>query len=224
MFRRTKIIATLGPATDDPTMLEKIIQAGVDVVRLNFSHQTPEIHQKRLAALRECASTHGRTIGAIVDLQGPKIRIESFREGYIVLKEGDPFILDATLANHAGNQQAVGITYKQLPQDVLKGDTLLLDDGRIVLAVIKVVETQIQCEVIVGGKLSNNKGINRQGGGLSANALTYKDRADIATAAAMHVDYIAVSFPRCAEDIHEARELLEAAGGNSAIIAKDFIP
>ncbi len=220
MFRRTKIIATLGPATDDPTMLEKIIQAGVDVVRLNFSHQTPEIHQKRLAALRECASTHGRTIGAIVDLQGPKIRIESFREGYIVLKEGDSFILDATLANHAGNQQAVGITYKQLPQDVLKGDTLLLDDGRIILTVIKVVETQIHCEVIVGGKLSNNKGINRQGGGLSANALTYKDRADIATAATMHVDYIAVSFPRCAEDIHEARELLEAAGGNSGIIAK----
>jgi pyruvate kinase len=220
MFRRTKIIATLGPSTDDPAMLEKIVQAQIDLVRLNFSHQTSEVHQKRLTALRECASLHRRTIGSIADLQGPKIRIESFYEGYIILKEGDPFILDATLANDAGNQQAVGITYKQLPQDVQQGDTLLLDDGRIMLSVKQVLETQIHCEVIVGGKLSNNKGINRQGGGLSAKALTYKDRADITAAAAMHVDYIAVSFPRCADDIHEARQLLEAAGGNSGIIAK----
>jgi len=220
MLRRTKIIATLGPSTDDPKMLDKIIQAGVDVVRLNFSHETPKIHQLRLEAVRKRANAYGRPIGAIVDLQGPKIRIEGFNQGKVILNEGDQFILDATCPSDAGNQQRVGITYKQLPKDVQSGDTLLLDDGRIVLKVKQVVDAQISCKVIVGGKLSNHKGINRQGGGLSADALTYKDRADIATAAAMQVDYLAVSFPRSAEDIHEAREILQAAGGKAGIIAK----
>ena len=201
-------------------MLTQLIQAGVDVVRLNFSHETSEIHQLRLEQVRQCADALGRSIGVIVDLQGPKIRIENFSEGKIFLNEGDEFILDATCPNHAGNQQRVGITYKPLPKDVRPGDTLLLDDGRIVLEVKEVVENQIHCQVVVGGILSNGKGINRQGGGLSANALTYKDRMDIASAAAMQVDYLAVSFPRCAEDIHEARQLLQTAGAKGGIIAK----
>jgi len=201
-------------------MLTQLIQAGVDVVRLNFSHETSEIHQRRLEQVRQCADALGRPIGVIVDLQGPKIRIESFSEGKILLNEADEFILDATCPNHAGNQQRVGITYKPLPKDVRLGDTLLLDDGRIVLEVKEVIESQIHCQVVVGGILSNGKGINRQGGGLSADALTYKDRLDIATAAAMQVDYLAVSFPRSAEDIYEARQLLQTAGGKGGIIAK----
>ncbi len=220
MLRRTKIIATLGPATDDPEMLDKIIQAGVDVVRLNFSHQTAEIHQKRLEAVRACASAHGRPIGVIVDLQGPKIRIEAFKNGYIMLNEGNEFTLDTACPTNDGDQQHVGITYKQLPKDVKKGDILLLDDGRIVLKIQEVVNGCINCKVSIGGKLSNHKGINRQGGGLSAGALTYKDKEDIITAANMHVDYIAVSFPRSADDIIEARQLLQTAGGKGGVIAK----
>ncbi len=166
MLRRTKIIATLGPATDDPKMLDKIIQAGVDVVRLNFSHQTAEIHQQRLEAVRTCASAYGRPIGVIVDLQGPKIRIEAFKDGHIMLNEGDKFTLDTACPSKDGDQQHVGITYKQLPKDVKKGDILLLDDGRIVLKIQEVVNGCIHCKVSIGGKLSNHKGINRQGGGL----------------------------------------------------------
>ncbi len=220
MLRRTKIIATLGPSTDDPKMLDKLVQAGVDVVRLNFSHETAEIHQRRLEKVRQCASAYGRVVGVIADLQGPKIRIEKFSNGSITLNEGDPFTLDATCPSNAGNQDRVGLTYKQLPKDVHNGDILLLDDGRIVLKVKNVVDTQILCKVIVGGVLSNHKGINRQGGGLSADALTHKDRADIVAAIAMRADYLAVSFPRSAADIHEARQILQASGGNCGIIAK----
>lgn len=220
MFRRTKIIATLGPATDAPGMLEKLIVAGVDVVRLNFSHETHTAQQRRATAVRECAEKAGREIGIIADLQGPKIRIECFKEGEIHLCEGDSFALDAMLANDDGDQQQVGITYKQLPGDLLIDDILLLDDGRITLKVKKIENGRVCCEVIVGGKLSNHKGINRQGGGLSAGALTHKDREDIAAAAAMDVDYLAVSFPRTAADIQEARRLFQAAGSNGGIIAK----
>jgi len=220
MFRRTKIIATLGPATDAPAMLEKLICAGVDVVRLNFSHETHAAQQRRAQAVRECAEKCGREIGIIADLQGPKIRIECFKEGEITLHEGDLFTLDATLPNNDGDQQQVGITYKQLPGDVQTDDLLLLDDGRITLKVKKIEGGRVHCEVTVGGVLSNHKGINRQGGGLSAGALTHKDREDIAAAAAMNVDYLAVSFPRTAEDIQEARRLFQIAGGNGGIIAK----
>lgn len=220
MLRRTKIIATLGPSTDDPKMLDKIVQAGVDVVRLNFSHQTTDTHWQRLKAIRKHANAYGRPIGVIADLQGPKIRIERFKEGKVLLNEGEKFTLDATCPSDAGNQNRVGITYKQLPKDVRRGDTLMLDDGRIVLRVKDAAETQIHCKVIIGGTLSDHKGINRQGGGLSAEALTHKDRVDIATAAAMQVDYIAVSFLRSAEEVHEARHLLQAAGGKGEIIAK----
>ncbi len=221
MFRRTKIIATLGPATDDPEILHKVIKAGVDVIRLNFSHQGAEIHQKRLEAIkRTCTNDYGRPVGVIADLQGPKIRIESFTTGQIVLEKGQHFILDAACPSDAGNQQRVGLTYKQLPRDVRRGDALLLDDGRLRLEVKQVQGTQIICKVAMGGTLSNHKGINRVGGGLSAKALTHKDRNDIAIAAEMQVDYVAVSFPRTAEDIHEARELFRSAGGKGGIIAK----
>ncbi|GAB6041509.1 pyruvate kinase [Endothiovibrio diazotrophicus] len=219
-MRRTKIVATLGPATDDPKVLDAVIEAGVDVVRLNFSHGSHEEHQRRADEVRNRARAYGRQVGVIADLQGPKIRIDRFKTGKVHLKEGDLFILDAALGVNDGDETRVGLTYKELPQDVKRGDTLILDDGAIVLWVDDVTGEQINCRVVVGGELSNNKGINRQGGGLSASALTDKDREDIKAAAAIEADYLAVSFPRSADDIRQARELLEAAGGHAGIIAK----
>ncbi|HEB99803.1 MAG TPA: pyruvate kinase [Thiotrichales bacterium] len=220
MLRRTKIIATLGPATDDPKMLDALIQAGVDVVRLNFSHGTHEEHRLRAETVRNRARAHGRQVGVLADLQGPKIRIERFQEGKVVLQEGARFVLDASLAPDAGSEEGVGITYKQLPEDVHRGDTLLLDDGHVVLWVEDVTGPRIECRVVVGGVLSDSKGINRQGGGLSAKALTDKDRADIRAAADIQADYLAISFPRSGDDVNEARELLRQAGGHGGIVAK----
>lgn len=220
MFRRTKIVATLGPATDDPSTLDELIQAGVDVVRANFSHGSAEDHIRRTEAVRNRARAHGRQVGVLADLQGPKIRIDRFKDGKIVLEEGERFILDGTLGANDGTRERVGLAYKELPADVNRGDTLLLDDGRIVFWVEEVSGAEIICKVQVGGTLSNNKGINRQGGGLSAAALTEKDKEDIKTAAEMQADYIAISFPRCAADVHLARELLRAAGGHGGIVAK----
>lgn len=220
MLRRTKIVATLGPATDPPKVLDKLIDAGVDVVRVNFSHDTGEVHMRRAEAARERARAHGREVGVLVDLQGPKIRIGRFVDGSITLAEGDSFILDVNHSLDAGTRERVGVTYKALADDVVRGATLLLDDGRIVLWVDKVEGGAVLCRVVVGGELSNSKGINRQGGGLSAKALTDKDREDIRVAAAMSADYVAISFPRSAEDIDEARRLLRAAGGHAGIVAK----
>src|SRR3569833_1453092 len=220
MLRRTKIVATLGPATDDPKALDGIIQAGVDVVRINFSHGEPGEHRRRVEAVRNRARAHGRQVGVLAALQGPKIRIDRFNDGKVNLFEGDRFSLDAIWPANEGNRERVGLTYKELPNDVNRGDTLLLDDGRIVLWVEKVDRGEIVCKVVVGGDLSNNKGINRQGGGLSAAALTDKDRADIITAAELEADYVAVSFPRCADDIHLARRLLREAGGQGDIVAE----
>lgn len=221
MLRRTKIVATLGPATDTPEMLRKLFETGVDVVRLNFSHGDAETHRQRVTAVREQSQAVNRKIGIMLDLQGPKIRIERFIDHSITLNEGDKFVLDATLDSDQGNQERVGISFKQLSKDVDKGDTLLLDDGRIVLKVDDVLNnTEIHCHVIVGGILSDHKGINRLGGGLSADALTHKDRRDIEKAAELQVDYVAVSFPRSAADIHEARHLLQTVGGKGNIIAK----
>lgn len=220
MLRRTKIVATLGPATLNPQALDEVIQAGVDVVRVNFSHGSAAEHIECVETVRNRARAHGRQVGVIADLQGPKIRIESFVEGKIFLKESAIFTLDNNCPADAGTEERVGITYKRLPEDVKRGDTLLLDDGTIVLWVAEAYESQVVCRVIVGGELSNSKGINRQGGGLTAPALTEKDRRDIKTAAEMEADYVAISFPRSAEDIHEARKLFEAAGGKGGIIAK----
>lgn len=220
MLRRTKIVATIGPATEDPKVIDKLIEAGVDVVRLNFSHDKHEVHMRRAETVRERAKAHGREIGVVVDLQGPKIRIGKFKNNRITLAEGETFILDVDHPLEDGNQERVGVTYKNLPQDVARGVTLLLDDGRIVLWVDKVAGSAVNCRVVVGGELSNNKGINRQGGGLTANALTDKDRDDIRAAAKIQADYVAISFPRSADDINEARQLLRAAGGHGGIIAK----
>lgn len=220
MLRRTKIVATLGPATEDPKMMDKIIEAGVDVVRVNFSHGTAEEHIERADRLRNRARAHGRQVGVLCDLQGPKIRIEKFKNGKVMLEDGANFTLDTQLGSSDGDQERVGIAYKQLPDDVKRGDTLLLDDGRIVLWVDEVVDTEIKCRVVSGGALSDRKGINKQGGGLSAPALTDKDRQDIKTAAAMQADYVAVSFVRTAQDVEEARRLLHEAGGYGGIVSK----
>lgn len=220
MQRRTKIVATLGPATDDPKIMDALIEAGVDVVRLNFSHDKSEVHCRRAEQVRDRAKAHGRAVGLLVDLQGPKIRVGQFKNGPVLLKEGESFIIDVKHPLDAGTAERVGTTYHDLINDVDRGTTLLLDDGRIVLWVDEVRDTEIICRVIVGGELSNNKGINRQGGGLSAKALTDKDREDMKTAARIEADYVAISFPRSADDVNEARELLRAAGGHGRIIAK----
>jgi pyruvate kinase len=210
----------LGPATDEPKVLDKIIQAGVDLVRINFSHGKPEEHLERVEKVRNRARAHGRQVGVLADLQGPKIRIEKFRDGKVLLEEGQSFVLDAALDHDSGDHDRVGIAYKQLPEDVNRGDTLLLDDGRLVLWVDKVEGPQVVCRVVVGGVLSDRKGINKQGGGLSAPALTDKDKEDIKLAAKMEADYVAISFPRSADDVNEARALLRAAGGHGEIVAK----
>jgi len=218
MLRRTKIVATLGPASDDQDVLYNMIQAGVDVVRLNFSHGSADDHIRRAEQVRSIARARGRAVGVLVDLQGPKIRVGKFENGKIQLAKGDRFILDANC--ELGNQERVGLDYKDLPRDVRRGSTLLLDDGRIQMWVEKVDGAEIICKVTQGGVLSNNKGINQQGGGLSASALTEKDMEDIKTAAALKADYIAVSFPRDASDMLLARRLMQAAGGKSLLVAK----
>jgi pyruvate kinase len=197
-----------------------MIEAGMDVARLNFSHDAHEVHKKRAETVRNRARAHGRQIGVIVDLQGPKIRIERFANGKIELADGDNFILDSAHDPKQGNQERVGLAYKELPNDVSRGDTLLLNDGRIVLWVEEVEGTEVRCRVTQGGELSDRKGINKQGGGLSAPALTDKDRKDILAAADIKADYLAVSFVRNAEDVNEARRLLREAGGEGGVIAK----
>ncbi|MDH3370833.1 MAG: pyruvate kinase, partial [Gammaproteobacteria bacterium] len=208
MHRRTKIVATFGPATEDLKVIDKLIEAGLDVARLNFSHDRKEVHVHRAQTVRDRAKAHGREVGVVVDLQGPKIRTGKFKKGPVTLKEGEMFVLDVDHPLDAGTPERVGVTYKPLPQDVDRGATLLLDDGRIVLWVDQVEGNAVICRVVVGGELSDNKGINRQGGGLTAKALTDKDREDIRTAANIQADYVAISFPRSAEDVNEARQLL----------------
>ena len=219
-LRRTKIVCTMGPATDRGNNLEKIIAAGANVVRMNFSHGTPEDHIGRAQKVREIAKKLGRHVAILGDLQGPKIRVSTFKEGKIFLDVGDKFVLDAELPKGEGDQHAVGLDYKTLPQDVVPGDILLLDDGRVQLKVLSIEGAKVYTEVTVGGPLSNNKGINKLGGGLSADALTEKDKADIITAARIGVDLLAVSFPRSSADINYARQLAREAGLNAKIVAK----
>jgi len=218
MPRRTKIVATLGPASSDKKTLAAMIDAGLDVVRMNFSHGTAAEHAERVELVRALARKAGRSVGVLVDLQGPKIRIGRFQDDRVVLGSGDAFVLDAECK--LGDATRVGLDYKQLPQDVSAGDTLLLDDGRIVLKVNSVKGPRIQCTVEQGGQLSNNKGINRKGGGLTAPALTDKDVQDIKIAAQLKADYLAVSFPRSGADIQWARDLMLKAGGKAMLCAK----
>ena len=218
MQRSTKIVATLGPASSDPKVLSDLVAAGIDVVRLNFSHGTPDDHRQRLENLRNAMRLHGRTVGAMADLQGPKIRIGKFAGSKILLKSGQRFVLDAECG--LGDSGRVGLDYPELVEDVRPDDVLLLDDGRIVMTVERIDEGEIHCIVRQGGELSNNKGINRQGGGLSAPALTPKDMEDIKTAAALEVDFVAVSFPKSGGDLRLARQLLQEVGSQALIVAK----
>jgi pyruvate kinase len=220
MLRRTKIVATLGPASDDPKRLREMIKAGLDVARLNFSHGNETEQRERVKRIREAAKDCGRDIGIMGDLQGPKIRVRRFRDGSVVLANEAPFFLDSGLGERDGDVSGVGVAYERLHVDVDKGDTLLLNDGQIVLKVVRIDGTRIHTTVAQGGILSDHKGINRQGGGLSAPALTDKDRGDIVVAADLHLDFLAVSFVRSAEDVHETRRLLRAAGGHGLIVAK----
>lgn len=220
MPRRTKIVATLGPATDDPAVMDDIIAAGVDVVRLNLSHDSYARHRERAERIRERARLADHPLALLMDLQGPKIRIGQFSAGKIQLAEGSSFAIDVNCAIDAGDETRVGTTYVQLADDVTAGDTLLLDDGAIELKVTAINNGCIDCTVVVGGELSNNKGINKKGGGLSAPALTDKDKADIRFAAEIDADYLAVSFVRNGDDVRLARQLFQAAGGRGGIIAK----
>jgi len=219
-LRRTKIVSTLGPATDKGDILEQIIKSGVNTVRMNFSHGSAEDHIERAQRVREVAKKLNTYVAILGDLQGPKIRVARFQDGKIHLAIGDKFILDAALDRDAGDQNRVGIDYKELPNDVVPGDILLLDDGRVQLRVDSVEGTKVFTEVTVAGPLSNNKGINRKGGGLTAPALTDKDKEDIKTAAKIGVEYLAVSFPRNGADLDYARKLAEEAGFSPRIVAK----
>jgi len=219
MLRRTKIVATLGPASGSQKVLEDMIRAGVDLVRMNFSHGSAADHVKRAEVVRAAATAVGRTVGILADLQGPKIRVGKFENGKIELGKGDIFILDAELEG-PGNQQCVGLDYKELPDDVSTGSVLLLNDGMLEFDVVDVQGSRITCKVVRGGVLSNNKGINRKGGGLTAPALTEKDMEDIKTAALIKADYLAISFPRSGEDMRLARRLMHEAGGQSLLMAK----
>ncbi|MBF0281520.1 MAG: pyruvate kinase [Zetaproteobacteria bacterium] len=219
-LRRTKIVATIGPASESPEMLYKMIGAGVNVVRLNFSHGTPEEHQQRAENVRAAAKAHNVTVGILADMQGPKIRCGKFKKGKTFLEPGQKFILDAALPLEDGDDERVGLTYKELLHDVEPGARLLLNDGLLVMDVDHIHGNEIHCTVIVGGILSNNKGVNRAGGGLSAAALTEKDKEDIKTACAIGVDYIAISFPRDGRDMEYARALVQAEGSNAGLVAK----
>lgn len=219
-MRQTKIVATLGPASDKPGVLQGLVRAGVDVVRLNFSHGQAEDHAERVRAVRAAAAAEGRDVGILADLQGPKIRVECFADGPVELENGASFILDTAHPADAGNAQRVGVSYQALPKDVKAGDLLLLNDGLLRLGVERIEGTAVHCIVEQGGTLSDRKGLNKLGGGLSAAALTEKDRADIKTAVELGVDFLAVSFPRSGDDMKKARWLAEAAGGHPQLVAK----
>ena len=218
--RRTRIVATLGPATDPPEILEALLRAGVDVVRLNFSHGDPSAQVARGEAVRAMALKIGREIGILADLPGPKIRVETFAEGKVALKAGNRFDLVASLDAPPGDATQVGVSYLELPGDVVAGDVLLLDDGVVQLQVTAVEGERIVTTVLNDCFLSNRKGLNKQGGGLSLGAITEKDRELIAIAAGMNVDFIAVSFCRNADDMNEARRVAKAHGSSAALVAK----
>jgi len=218
--RRTKIIATLGPSTDRPGMLAKVIEAGADVVRLNLSHGTAEDQLARAEDLRRVATSLGVEVAILADLQGPKIRVERFADGAINLEPDQPFVLDCADQAPPGTAHRVGVSYKKLFKDVHPGDTLMLDDGLLSLRVDRIEGLEVHTHVLLGGQLSDRKGINRLGGGLSVDALSDKDRRDIELAARMGADYLAVSFPRTAADMNQARALLRGAGSSAALVAK----
>ena len=218
--RRTKILATLGPATDPPGVLEALFRAGVNVVRLNFSHGDPSGQARRAAEVRAAAQRVGSEIGILADLPGPKIRIERFAEGKVSLKAGDRFDLVASTDAPPGDARQIGVSYLGLPDDVAAGDVLLLDDGLMQLQVVEVQGERIVCSVLNDGVLSDRKGLNKQGGGLSLGALTERDKELIGIAAKIGVDFIAVSFCRNAQDMHDARAIAQQHGCDAALVSK----
>ena len=220
MLRRTKIIATLGPSSCDHEVLEGMVHAGMNVARINFSHEQSEDYPKLITILREISATNNCEIGIIADLQGPKIRIRSFSSGKVLLKSADEFFLDTLLGEFDGNTTGVGVDYENLHHDININDKLLLDDGKLILRVERIEMTRIYTKVIVGGELSNHKGVNFPAGGISVPVITKKDRQDIKLAAELRVDFLAVSFVRCAKDVCETRLLFEDAGGSGKIISK----
>jgi pyruvate kinase len=220
MPRRTKIVATLGPATDGIETTDRLIAAGVDVVRLNLSHDSLERHRERVRIIRDRSALAGRDIAILIDLQGPKIRVGTFRDGKVELETGADFLIDSNCGPNEGDQYRVGTTYPQLARDLSSGDTLILDDGAIELFVDRVEAGTVYCKVSVGGSLSNNKGINKRGGGLSAPALTDKDKRDIKFAGEINADYLGVSFVRSSDDVNTARRLFFEAGGRGGIVSK----
>ena len=220
MLRRTKIVATLGPASDDEKTLRRMIKAGLDVARLNFSHGEPDDHRRRAQMLRSAAAACGREVGIMGDLQGPKIRIRRFKDHSVELVDGEQFFLDSTLGLMDGDTTGVGVALDTLHEDVSPGDILLLNDGLITLEIERIEGTRIHTRVVNGGILSDHKGINLKGGGLSAAALTDVDKENIKIAADMELDFLAVSFVRNGEDVEEARRLLREAGGRGSIVAK----
>ena len=219
-LRRTKIVATIGPASSSPEVLEQLILAGMNVARLNFSHGNADEHRARAVLIREIAARLNCHVALLGDLQGPKIRIARFTDKKIELQAGDPFCFSITHPRDAGNQEVVCIDYPDLVTDCRVGDELLLDDGRIVMQVERVCADALHCQVLVGGPLSDHKGINRRGGGLTAPALTEKDKQDIRLAAELDLEYLAVSFPRDAADMHLARRLCQEAQCNAWLVAK----
>ena len=220
MNRKTKIVATLGPASDAPDVLSELLTAGVNVVRINFSHGAAEDHRQRVAAVRAAANALERPVAVLADLQGPKIRIESFVDGAVELECGQTFTLDTGLAADAGTRERVAIHYPPLLADVRAGSELLIDDGAIALTVTDVDDRCIVCTVDAGGTLSGRKGVNLRGGGLSAGGLTDKDAEDLRLAAELEADYLAVSFVRSADDLEQARRMLTEAGGHARVCAK----
>jgi pyruvate kinase len=222
-YRATKIVSTLGPASSDPALLEQMIRAGVNVVRLNFSHGKAQDHIDRAQLVREAAQRAGCEVAIMADLQGPKIRVGKFADNKVLLVTGQSFVLDAA-RTEPGDINGVGLDYKELPQDVKTGDVLVLNDGMIVMQVQAVKGPAVHCTVTQGGELSNNKGINKKGGGLTAPALTAKDMEDIKTAMSFQADYVAVSFPQNATDMEMARQLCNVAaspfGHKPHLIAK----
>ncbi|MGH1542117.1 MAG: pyruvate kinase [Arenicella sp.] len=219
-LRRTKIVATLGPATDDDTVFIQMIKNGLNVVRLNFSHGSHADQIQRIERVRSLAAQCGKPIGILIDLQGPKIRIARFKEDKIQLQPKQAFTIDCELDDNSGTEEAVGVTYKTLYKEVTVGNELLLDDGAISLEVTSIDGKKIHCETLIGGELSNSKGLNLRGGGLSADALTDKDKQDIVVAGEVNADYLAVSFVRHAADVELARKLFRQAGGNGGIVSK----
>lgn len=216
----TKVVATLGPATDAPGVLDEMLRAGLDVMRINCSHGNAEQLRQRTAAARRAADRLGRDMAVLVDLQGPKIRIERFRDGEITLADGAEFSIDPAYPADEGDHTVVGCSYAELPRDARPGDTLMVGDGAVILEVTAVEGTRVRCRVTAGGELSGRKGLNRFGGGLSAPALTDKDKADIQLAAELEADYVALSFARNADDLAETRELIRQAGSRAALLVK----